>query len=132
MELLLERVEKKPDFTIGSLSADGEWLAWTMEDTVRDGPKVPGKTAIPFGKYFVQVTMSARFKKPLPLLENVPNFEGVRIHPGNTAEDSSGCILPGLDRYASSVGRSRAAFDALFVKIKDAIAKGERVSIEIV
>jgi uncharacterized protein DUF5675 len=132
MELLLERVEKKPGFTIGSLSVDGDWQCWTIEDETRDGPKVPGKTAIPAGKYWVQVTMSARFKKPLPLLLNVPNFEGVRIHPGNTAEDTEGCILPGADRYASSVGRSRVAFDALFVKIKDAIARGERVSIEIV
>lgn len=132
MEILLERVEKKPGYTIGSISVDGDWQCWSCEDEVRDGPKVPGKTAIPAGKYFIQVTMSARFKKPLPLLLNVPNFEGVRIHPGNTAADTEGCILPGADRYAASVGRSRVAFDALFVKIKEAIAKGERVSIEIV
>lgn len=132
MEILLERVEKKPGFTIGSISVDGDWECWSIEDEVRDGPKVYGKTAIPYGKYWIQVTMSARFKKPLPLLLDVPNFEGVRIHPGNTAEDTEGCILPGLDRYATSVGRSRMAFDALFTKIKDAIAKGERVSIEIV
>jgi len=132
MEILLERVEKKPGYTIGSISVDGDWECWCIEDEVRDGPKVPGKTAIPAGKYFIQVTMSARFKKPLPLLLAVPNFEGVRIHPGNTAADTEGCILPGSDRYAASVGRSRVAFDALFVKIKEAIAKGERVSIEIV
>jgi len=132
MEILLERVEKKPGYTIGSISVDGDWECWCIEDEVRDGAKVPGKTAIPAGKYFIQVTMSARFKKPLPLLLAVPNFEGVRIHPGNTAEDTEGCILPGADRYAASVGRSRIAFDALFVKIKEAIAKGERVSIEIV
>lgn len=132
MNILLERVEKKPAFTIGSLSVDGDWECWTIEDTVRDGPKVAGSTAIPYGKYLVVVTMSARFKKPLPLLLDVPNFEGVRIHPGNTAADTEGCILPGCDRYANSVGRSRLAFEALFTKIKTEIAKGEKVWIEIV
>ncbi len=131
MNITLERVEKGATFTIGSLSVDGDWECWVCEDVVRDGPKVPGKTAIPAGTYQVIVTMSNRFKRPLPLLVNVPNFDGIRIHPGNTSEDTDGCLLPGCDRYASSVGRSRVAFEALFTKIKDAIAKGEKVTIEI-
>jgi hypothetical protein len=131
MKLQLERVQKDPDVTIGSLSVDGEWECWVCEDTVRSGPKVHGQTAIPAGTYEVVVTMSARFKKPLPLLLNVPGFAGIRIHPGNTAADTEGCLLPGADRLAKSVGRSRVAFDALFTKIKEAKAKGEKVVIEI-
>jgi len=131
MKLMLERVEKAADYTIGSLSVDDDWQCWTCEDEVRDGPKVPGQTAIPAGTYQVIVTMSNRFQRPLPLLVNVPDFDGIRIHPGNTAADTDGCILPGCDRYANSVGRSRVAFEALFTKIKDAIAKGEKVTIEI-
>jgi hypothetical protein len=138
MEIVLERVQLDPDVTIGSLSVDGDFSAWVCEDTVREVPgqsvyqwKVKGKTAIPYGTYDVKVTFSNRFKRDLPLLLNVPGFDGVRIHPGNTAEDTEGCLLPGLDRMGKSVGRSRAAFDPLFTQIKEALAKGERVTIEI-
>lgn len=131
MKLQLERVQKDADVTIGSLSVDGEWECWVCEDPVRAGPKVYGQTAIPAGTYVVDVTMSNRFKKPLPLLLDVPGFAGIRIHPGNTAADTEGCLLPGADRLAKSVGRSRVAFDALFTKIKEAKARGEKVVIEI-
>ena len=133
MKLELERLQNDPTVTIGSLRVDGDWAAWTCEDTVRPtGVKVPGETAIPAGTYKVVITESARFKRPLPLLLNVPNFEGIRIHPGNTAADTQGCILVGMDRLGSSVGRSRLAFDALFTQIRGAIARGEPVTVEIV
>lgn len=132
MEIRVERVQLDPDVTIGSLSVDGDWECWTVEDTVRaPGVKVHGKTAIPPGTYTVEVTYSNRFKKPLPLLLDVPMFSGIRIHPGNGPSDTEGCILPGLDRLAKSVGRSRLAFDALFTKIKEAKARGEKVTLEI-
>lgn len=131
MKLLLERVQVDPDVTIGSLSIDGQWECWTCEDPVRD-TKIHGQTAIPFGKYPVTITHSPRFQRDLPLLEYVPNYSGVRIHPGNTPADTEGCILPGADRLAKSVGRSRLAFDALFAKLRAAVARSEPITIEIV
>lgn len=132
MEIRVERVQKDPDVTIGAIYTDGEFHSWCVEDTVRaPGVKVAGQTAIPPGTYTVEVTYSNRFKKPLPLLLDVPMFSGIRIHPGNTSADTEGCILPGLDRMAKSVGRSRLAFDGLFTKIEDAKARGEKVTLEI-
>jgi len=132
MKMMLERLQLDPDVTIGALSVDGDFECWVCEDTVRTGPKVYGKTAIPAGIYQVDVTFSNRFQKPLPLLLNVPGFSGIRIHPGNTAADTEGCLLPGIDRLAKSVGRSRLAFAALFTKITAAKAKGDRILIEVI
>lgn len=133
MKLLLERLQIDADVTIGSLSIDGAWQCWTLEDTVRpDGaPKVFGQTAIPFGTYGIDITMSPHFGRLLPLLLNVPNFTGARIHPGNTTADTEGCILVGQDRLGKSLGNSRAAFDVLFPILRDAIAKGP-VTLQIV
>lgn len=132
MLLTLERLQLDPDVTIGSLSIDGTWECWICEDAVRDGlPKIPGQTAIPYGRYPIAITHSQRFQRDLPLLEYVPNFSGVRIHPGNTAADTEGCLLPGADRLAKSVGRSRLAFDALFAKLRMAAARSEPITIEI-
>lgn len=139
MKLLLERLQFDPDVTIGSLSIDGDFEAWICEDAVREVPgrpvsewKVPGKTAIPFGIYSIDITLSARFKCDLPLLLAVPGFSGVRIHPGNTAADTEGCLLPGAMRLAKSVGQSRAAFAALFSKLRVAHSKREPITIEVV
>jgi len=71
--------------TIGSLYLNGKFECYTLEDVVRVGEKVPGATAIPEGIYPVQITFSNRFKRDLPLLLNVPNFDGIRIHTGNYA-----------------------------------------------
>lgn len=131
MKLTLERLQLDPDVTIGSLDVDGDWACWTCEDTVREGPKVAGRTAIPFGRYSVTITWSPRFQRFLPYLADVPGFEGIRIHPGNTAADTEGCILPGLDRLAKSVGRSRAAFQDLFTRLMAAERRKEAVTIEI-
>lgn len=131
MNLELIRDVRTPEFTLGRLSIDGSHECYTVEDVVRDGPKVHGKTAIPAGRYKVIITMSPRFKKPLPILLNVPGFEGVRIHPGNDAGDTEGCILPGRVRTASGVAESRAAHEALQQQIADAIVAGEEVYLEI-
>lgn len=134
MKMLLMRVQLDPDVTIGSLSIDGgPRECWTLEDPVRpDGVKIYGETAIPAGPYTVDVTYSPRFKRPLPLLINVQGFLGVRIHPGNTAGDTEGCILVGTDRLEKSIGRSRIAFDALFNKLAGAKFRGESITLDIV
>lgn len=133
MILLLERVQIGPGVTIGSLSVDGDWQCWTLEDEVRaPGVKIAGQTAIPFGSYPVAITFSHRFQRDLPLLVGVSGFEGVRIHPGNTPTDTEGCILVGCDRLAQSLGRSRAAFDALFDLMRQAQRKGESIALQIV
>lgn len=94
-KLRLERRIFTDDVTVGELYVDNVFHCYTLEDAVRP-VKIPKITAIPKGIYKVVLTMSNRFKKVLPLLENVPNFAGVRIHTGNTNEDTEGCILVGL------------------------------------
>lgn len=142
MELKLVRTEKTEESTIGNLYVNGIWEAFVLEDKDRGltqsmpldeikSLKVHGKTAIPAGKYEVAITFSNRFQKYLPLLLNVPGYEGIRIHPGNTEADSSGCLLPGKTRGLNLVGESRKAFADLFAKLK-AVEKKEKVFIEIV
>lgn len=79
---------------IGDFKIDGHFFCYSLEDQKRfDGKKVPGETAIKAGRYKVVLTMSNRFKRIMPLLLNVPNFEGVRLHGGNTSKDTQGCPL---------------------------------------
>ena len=133
MKLVLERVQIGPDFTMGSLSVDGAFECWVLEDQVRtDGVKVPGKTAIPFGTYPVIITYSTRFQRFMPLLCNVPNFEGIRIHMGNAVEDTRGCLLVGSDRHGNgTVGRSRQAFNDLMPKLQTALDSGDSITLEV-
>lgn len=131
MNIKVERKWCGPTCTIGVLSVNGTDEMFTLEDTERM-EKVYGETAIPKGVYNVTITHSPRFKKDLPLIENVPGFEGVRIHPGNTAEDTEGCILVGKTKGPESVGKSREAFNDLFKEIRGAIDRGEQVILEIV
>ena len=101
---------KGPEYTIGKLYIDGAYFCDTLEDTVRPkGEKVSGTTAIPSGMYRVKKTMSPRFKKVLPEILEVEGFSGVRIHAGNTAKDTEGCILLGLNKVKGSVINSQNA-----------------------
>lgn len=118
MELILKRTEFNLEFTLGQLYIDGAFFCYTVEDTVRDS-KVFGKTAIPYGKYKVSLTMSNRFKKVLPLLEKVPNFEGVRIHSGNTALDTEGCLIVGMEKTSNGVSMSKIAMAKLMSKLEN-------------
>lgn len=131
MKLDVVRFQFGNDCTIGQLMVNGEYECWTLEDVVRPAgaPKVYGKTAIPYGTYDLVITFSNRFQRDLPLVRNVPGFEGIRIHPGNTADNTEGCLLVGTGRTSTSVTNSRVAFNALFVKIRDALRRGEKVSI---
>lgn len=134
MDLELTRVQLDSDVTIGRLTILGDdWGCWTAEDVQRapDAPKVYGQTAIPIGRYQVVVTPSPHFHKNLPQLLDVPGFQGIRIHPGNTALDTDGCLLPGLDRLPKGVGRSVAAWTVLNEKIVHAIDSGDTVYITI-
>lgn len=131
MNLTLKRDVLTPQFTLGRLLDETGHLCFTCEDPVRQGEKVPGNTAIPYGRYKIIITRSNRFGRDLPLLLNVPLFVGIRIHPGNTALDTEGCILPGRVRTPTGVGESRLAFNELFELIEFAINSGEEVWIEI-
>lgn len=120
MTLRLLREPSALEATMGLLLIDGRWFCWTVEDVVREvvgqpvaSWKVPGATAIPCGQYSVQVTMSARFKRPLPLVSGVPGFDGIRFHRGNTAKDSEGCIIVGATRGPAFVGQSTAMEERL-------------------
>lgn len=131
MRLHLERQQLLPEATLGRLSIDGTFECFTLEDQVRDGPKVPGRTAIPFGHYAVAVTWSPRFQRQLPLLQGVKGFEGIRIHAGNTTADTEGCILVGCERSGATLRRSRDALDALFTKLLAAQRNGVAIGIDI-
>ena len=97
MELELKRHTFKPNYTMGKLLVNGKYFCDVIENTVRDlnmdgdlddsgEGKIYGKTAIPYGRYEVKITMSNRFKKELPLLIGVKGFDGIRIHSGNYAD----------------------------------------------
>lgn len=122
----------------------GTRLCWMLEDECRaEGIKIPGKTAIPAGEYKLKVTMSSRFKRPLPLIYNVDSdltvtdgvhsWAGIRIHPGNTDTDSEGCQLPGTTKAADIVYDSRNAFDnVLFPAIVKALQGREYLNYKII
>jgi hypothetical protein len=99
---------------------------YTLEDVERP-VKIKGETAIPKGTYKVIINQSNRFKRLLPLLLDVPNFEGVRIHSGNTNHNTEGCILVGQSRNKNYIGQSRKAFEKLFKKMQ----KAENITITI-
>jgi len=122
--------------TIGSLSVDGEFLCYTLEDRDRrleaGGVKVDSLTCIPRGIYSVLKTWSNHFQKYLPELVNVPKFVGVRIHSGNKAEDTEGCILVGESYGENVIYDSRAAFNKLFDAMELAWNYGDKITIEVI
>jgi hypothetical protein len=119
MLITVKRLYKTDSSVIGELSIDGVFECFTLEDVERE-VKIKSETAIPKGTYKVIINQSNRFKRLLPLLLNVPNFEGVRIHPGNTNHNTEGCILVGQTRKKDYIGQSRKAFDKLFKKMQAA------------
>ena len=147
MELILERIAKRKAYTIGRLSirqqVDDEYLPGyenkyfcdTLEPTWRDyehgAYKVKGRSAIPEGRYAVVISYSPKFKQWLPILLGVPKFEGIRIHAGNTAKDTEGCILVGKNREVGKVLDSRIWLHRLKQKIVEAKDRGEAVWITI-
>jgi len=119
-----------------------EWFCNTMEPTARKltsqmpqtvirRHKIIGKTAIPTGRYRILITRSRRFGRWLPLLLNVKGFEGIRIHAGNKPEDTRGCILLGFNRRKGYVLDSTRCVLTLVKMMTEAIAKGEKVFVEV-
>lgn len=121
----------KETYTIGEMYIDGEYFCDTLEDKVRVlrtiKDKVPGETAIPEGTYEVALGMSPRFKRVLPRLHDVPFFDGILIHRGNTAEDTHGCILVGDNRAKGKVLDSAKTETALM----DILKKADSIDITI-
>ena len=140
MKLKLNRIALRQTYTIGKLYIDGKYFCDTLEDKVRDTnksgkfdngeEKIKGKTAIPYGTYEIKWTYSPRFKKYTPQLMNVPSFEGIRIHSGNSSTDTEGCLLLGENKKVGMVLNSRATINKFYPLIKKACSKG-KVTIEI-
>ncbi len=120
MKFKLTRQLLNESYTLGELFIDGIHFYYTVEDKVRkpEEPKVFGQTAIPYGTYKVIQTLSPHFGFITPRLVNVPGFDGVLIHSGNTAVDTEGCIIIGKIRTPNGVGTSRDCFKELMDKIK--------------
>lgn len=135
MKLELIRVVLTPRCTVGVLRVDGVHQCFVLEDTSRaPGVKVPGQTAIPEGRYRVEITHSPRFGVDMPLVLEVPGFQGIRIHAGNTKDDTEGCPLPGrhvllLNAGEYQVTESRAAYVELFALLDAARRRSESVEL---
>ena len=147
MELILERIAKRKTYTIGRLyireqvmdeyrpGTEDRYFCDTLEPTWRDykngAYKVKGRSAIPEGRYAVVISYSPKFKQWLPILLGGPEFsskwQGIRIHAGNTSEDTEGCILVGKNKLVGQVVDSRIWLHRLKQKIVEAKDKGEAV-----
>lgn len=142
MKILVKRVAKRPTYTIGKMYLDGKYFCDTLEDTDRNisqstpldtikKVKLPNNTAIPTGTYKVIVNVSPKFKRLLPRLLNVPGFDGVLIHRGNTDKDTSGCILIGENKVVGRVINSTGYETKLVSILNKAQDNKENITIEI-
>lgn len=142
MEIEVKRIARKERYTIGNMYVDDTYFCDTLEDADRGladtmeideilENKLKGITAIPTGKYDVILSFSPRFKRVLPLLLNVKGFEGIRIHSGNTAEDTEGCLLVGENKEKGKVLNSRATFEKLMSILLSCEKRKEQVTITI-
>ena len=156
MELTLKRIALRSEYTIGKLYVDGKYVCDTIEDAVRDldkdgkfangEVKIPGKTAIPYGRYeitmkvkspkysnFSKYSWAKKYDGYLPRLLNVPHFDGVLIHVGNSALDSEACVLVGenkvVGKVINSVNTFRRLMDEYLVPAKK---RNEKISITII
>jgi hypothetical protein len=114
MLIKIERLWRTSNATLGQLYIDGAFKCYTLEDVVRpNGEKVDGATAIPKGTYQVKVDHSEKFNKSLPHILDVPNFEGIRIHGGNRAIDTEGCVLVGMSKNDDMIYNCKPALNAI-------------------
>ena len=130
MEILVKRLYKKSEYTIGKMFIDGVYFCDTVEDTDRGltsemtyeeiaRRKVYGKTAIPTGRYDVAISYSPKFKKNLPLLLSVKGYSGIRIHNGKDANSSLGCIIVGENKIKGGVINSRQTMERLMYRLRN-------------
>lgn len=153
MKIELERRWKKATYTIGRLYVDGVYFCDTLEDRDRGlkqtdpiatikSRKVYGETAIPSGTYGVAMNVTSPkyaavswywqlCQGKMPRLLSVPGFEGILIHPGNTALDSLGCILVGKNTKVGQLTESKATFQKLYKEMAKAVKEGEEITIVI-
>ncbi len=132
LDLIRDELQPVLGATFGKMFADGKILGQVLEDQDRwlekfSEAKVYGKTAIPRGQYRVQLSYSNRFKRIMPEVLDVPGFKGVRIHAGNTTEDTEGCPLLGAVRTDSGVAQCAGVNQRLFNLIESAEQRGEDV-----
>lgn len=129
MKITLIRIANRPTYSIGKLYIDGVYECDVLEDTDRGlDDKMPleeiikkkkyGTTAIPTGTYEVQITYSPKYKKLMPFIMNVKGYSGIRIHAGNSAKDTLGCLLVGKNKEVGKVLESRKTYNALFAKLQ--------------
>lgn len=153
MKLILNRIAKRDTYTIGKLYIDDVYFCDTIEDKDRGltsgmalseiaSKKIKHRTAIPTGSYEISMNVvSPKYSSKkwyvslcgakMPRLLNVPGFDGILIHPGNTANDTSGCLIVGRNTVVGKVTNSRATFKELYLKLKAANDKGEVIIIQI-
>lgn len=133
----------KPTYTIGRLAIGDRHFCDVLEDPVRDlnkdgdltdvgEMKIPGETAIPYGRYKVVVTMSPKFKRELPLILDVKHFTGIRIHRGATAKNTDGCVLVGDNTAIGRLTNGEYYERKLTAMLKAYISAGEIVFINII
>lgn len=141
MKILVKRTFLGDAYTIGHMYINGVYFCDTLEDPVRDAnkngvfdngeKKIAGDTAIPYGTYPITVNVSPKFKRELPRLSGVAEFEGVLIHRGNTAKDTAGCILVGENKVKGKVINSTPYEERIVRHCKAAIEMGEDITITI-
>ena len=142
MELKLIRKYRCSNYCIDKLYINNIYFSDALEDPDRGLTdtmnleeikkiKIKGNTCIPYGTYNVTITYSPRFKKNLPLINNVKGFDGIRIHSGNTPQDTEGCILLGFNRIKGQVVDSKVTVNKFIDIVQKALNKGEKVTIEI-
>ena len=136
IKILLKRDVCAPGFTLGRLFVEGKLYGFTAEDEdrhveVEPSAKIPKRTAIPRGLYRLTLSFSNRFQKIMPLIKDVPGFEGVRIHGGNDQYDTEGCPLLGKTRTAVGVMHCAEVNAALIDFIRQAEDQGDAVWIEV-
>ncbi len=118
MELTIIRKEFSERSTIGDLLFGDDFFCFTLEDMTREpGVKIPGKTAIPEGRYPLVIDQSVRFRRAMPHILDVPMFTGIRIHAGNRDTDVEGCIAVGFTKERDFIGDSIHAFNTFFDRL---------------
>lgn len=135
MNLRLVREPSAGGNTFGKLYVNNVYQCETLEDTDRKlesgGKKIAGETAIPRGEYKLVIDWSNRFKKEMMHVLDVPQFEGIRIHAGNTNADTEGCVLLGTGRANGWLLNSRVAVSRVFEMVEKALDKGETVTLRV-